>query len=388
MDEKKNKIILWGYLGLMVAFILVVTFGGDDSSHAPTATETRNEVAMKAPTAPEITLETAVTEENVPAETVAEEKAHAEPATLVTEAEEHPAQEQENVAEEEPQVVATDAVETHAVTTAAETSEAHAVVETAHSEEHAAVETAPSEENVTADATHGVKNPFEGKPSPDEAICLLRKGNQRFVHGESAHPRMNLARLLQAGSEDQGNHAYATVITCSDSRVPVEAIFDAGIMDIFVIRVAGNVCDVDERGSIEYGLAHVNTPVLVVLGHTQCGAVTAVTQAVLGQGHKLERNITPLVDNIIPAVKKVMADHPEVKGADIIPLAIEENIWTGIEELFMESPATRNLVAAGQVKVLGAIYDVGEGTIEWLPQEKSMEILKKVEENPKKASIE
>lgn len=367
MDEKKNKIILWGYLGLMVCFILLVTFGGEKKPHAPAATETHNEVAMEAPAAPEATHEAAVTEEKV----------HAETASQANEAEEHPAEEQENIAEEAPQVASTDTAEPHVDTTVAETSKAHTVVETAHSEEHAAVETA-----------HGVKNPFEGKPSPDEAICLLKKGNQRFVHGESAHPHMNLARLLQAGSENQRDHAYATVIACSDSRVPVEAIFDAGIMDIFVIRVAGNVCDVDERGSIEYGLAHVNTPVLVVLGHTQCGAVTAVTKAVLGQGHKLERNIPALVDNIIPAVKKAMADHPEVKGTDIIPMAIEENIWTGIEELFMESPATRNLVAAGQVKVLGAIYDVGEGTIQWLSQEKSMEILKKVEENPKKASIE
>ncbi|MBW1744446.1 MAG: carbonic anhydrase, partial [Deltaproteobacteria bacterium] len=129
------------------------------------------------------------------------------------------------------------------------------------------------------------------KPSPDATIAMLKAGNVRFVEGKSTHTHADAARLHQAGTENQGNHAYATVITCSDSRVPVEIIFDAGIMDIFVIRVAGNVCDVDERGSIEYGLAHVNTPVLVVLGHTQCGAVTAVTQAILGHGHPLEANI-------------------------------------------------------------------------------------------------
>ena len=106
------------------------------------------------------------------------------------------------------------------------------------------------------------------KPGPEKVIALLKEGNKRFIDRKSIHPHMDAARLAQAGSEDQGDHAYATVITCSDSRVPVELIFDAGIMDIFVIRVAGNVCDVDERGSIEYGLAHVNTPVLVVLGHT------------------------------------------------------------------------------------------------------------------------
>jgi carbonic anhydrase len=221
------------------------------------------------------------------------------------------------------------------------------------------------------------------KPSPDETIAMLKAGNARFVEGKSNHPHTDAARLHQAGTENQGNHAYATVITCSDSRVPVERVFDAGVMDIFVIRVAGNVCDVDERGSIEYGLAHVHTPVLVVLGHTQCGAVTAVTNAVLGKGHALERNIPPLVDNIEPAVRAAMASHPKVKGADIIPYAIEQNVWQGIEELFMESPATRDIVKSGKAKVVGAIYDVGTGKVKWLPESNVAEILKKVEANPR-----
>jgi len=221
------------------------------------------------------------------------------------------------------------------------------------------------------------------KPSPDEAIAMLKAGNARFVEGKSQHPNSDAARLHQAGTENQGDHAYATVITCSDSRVPVERVFDAGIMDIFVIRVAGNVCDVDERGSIEYGLAHVHTPVLVVLGHTQCGAVTAVTHAVLGKGHALERNIPPLVDNIEPAVRAAMASHPKVEGTDIIPYAIEENVWQGIQELFMESPASREIVKSGKAKVVGAIYDVGTGKIDWLPESKVAEILEKAEADPK-----
>ncbi|NQU27615.1 MAG: carbonic anhydrase [Candidatus Marinimicrobia bacterium] len=223
------------------------------------------------------------------------------------------------------------------------------------------------------------------KPSPDEAIAMLKAGNERFVIGKTTQPHTNAARLALAGKEDQGDHAYATVISCSDSRVPVEILFDAGIMDIFVIRVAGNVLDVDEAGSVEYGLAHVNTPVLVVLGHTQCGAVTAVTNAVQGHGHPLERNIPPLVDNIIPAVKKAIANNPGAHGADVIPYAIEENIWQGIEDLFMESPVSRDLVKAGKAKVIGAIYDVSNGKISWLPEEKTVEILKKVEANPKRA---
>jgi carbonic anhydrase len=223
------------------------------------------------------------------------------------------------------------------------------------------------------------------KPSPDEALASLKDGNIRFVEGKSQHPHTDSARLIQAGKENQANHAYATVITCSDSRVPVERIFDAGIMDTFVIRVAGNVIDTDEAGSIEYGLAHVNTPVLVVLGHTQCGAVTAVTQAVHGHGHPLECNIPPLVDNIEPAVKRAMAANPKLEGDAIIPAATEENVWQGIEDLFMRSPATRTLVREGKAKVVGAVYEVGTGKVQWLPEAKVAAILAQVEGSPKKA---
>ena len=223
------------------------------------------------------------------------------------------------------------------------------------------------------------------KPSPDKAISMLKAGNERFVSGKATYPHLDSARLIQAGKEDQGDHAYATVITCSDSRVPVELLFDAGVMDIFVIRVAGNVLDVDEAGSVEYGLAHVRTPVFVVLGHTQCGAVTAVTNAVQGHGHALERNIPPLVDNIEPAVKKAIADHPDIHGKAIIPYAIEENVWQGIEDLFMGSPVSRELVKSGKVKIVGAVYDVSNGKVSWLPEEKTTEILAKVEADPKRA---
>lgn len=223
------------------------------------------------------------------------------------------------------------------------------------------------------------------KPSPDEVIAMLKAGNQRFVSGQATHPHSDTERLALAGKENQGNYAYATVISCSDSRVPVEMIFDAGIMDLFIIRVAGNVCDTDEIGSIEYGLAHVNTPVLVVLGHTQCGAVTAVTHAVHGEGHALERNIPPLVDNIQPAVERAMQKNPHLHGDEVIPHAIEENIWKGIEDLFRESPATRELVKSGKVKVVGAMYDVATGAVEFLPEENVQKVLGHVESSRNKA---
>jgi carbonic anhydrase len=222
------------------------------------------------------------------------------------------------------------------------------------------------------------------KPSPTKVIQMLQAGNQRFYEGKSTHPHIDKERLKLAGEANQACCAYATVITCSDSRVPVELIFDAGVMDIFVVRVAGNVCNVDERGSIEYGLAHVHTPVLVVLGHTRCGAVTAVTHAVQGKVDFLERNILPLIDSIKPAVYNAIDKHPGIGGDDIIPFAIEENVYQSIRDLFMHSPVTRNLVIKEKVIVIGAIYDVGTGIIEWLPVKKSEEILKEVLNDPKR----
>jgi carbonic anhydrase len=225
---------------------------------------------------------------------------------------------------------------------------------------------------------------FSAKPSPDQILQMLKDGNERFSAGQAAYLTCDPARISLASKSDQGFYAYATVLSCSDSRVPVELIFDAGIMDLFVVRVAGNVCDTDEIGSIEYGLAHVKTPVLVVLGHTRCGAVTAVSQAAGGHGHKLERNIPPLVDNIVPAVQRAMEQHPELHGEAIVPFAIEENVWQAVEDLFMRSPAVRDLATSGQVLVTGAIYDLGSGKVNWLPQAKVADILKLVEASPDK----
>ncbi len=224
------------------------------------------------------------------------------------------------------------------------------------------------------------------KPTPDEIIAMLKEGNARFVAGKSTFPHTAPDRLALAGKESQANYAYATVLGCSDSRVPVEMLFDAGVMDIFVIRVAGNVADTDEIGSVEYGLAHVKTPVLVVLGHTQCGAVTAVTRTVNGEAEKLEVNIPPLVDNIGPAVKRAIEAHKDAEGDAVIPYAIEENVWQSITDLFMKSPVTREMVKSGAVKVVGAVYDVSDGEVKWLDDAKVQAILTDVEASPDKAT--
>lgn len=223
------------------------------------------------------------------------------------------------------------------------------------------------------------------KPSPDEVLAALKAGNERFIAGKAENPHADALRLRLAGTASQADYAYATILTCSDSRVPVERIFDAGVMDLFVVRVAGNVCNTDEIGSIEYGLLHVRTPVLVLLGHTQCGAVTAVAEHLQGKGHALERNIPPLVKSIEPAVRRAMLENTGLTGPTLIAKGIEENVWCGIENTFLASPAVREAVASEKVKVVGAIYDVGTGRITWLPENKVHRLLGRVETDPNRA---
>lgn len=193
----------------------------------------------------------------------------------------------------------------------------------------------------------------------EDALTKLKEGNQRYVQGNSVHPNQDQER--RTVTTKKGQHPYATVIACSDSRVPVELIFDAGIGEIFVIRVAGNVIDIDEAGSIEYGVDHLHTPVFVVLGHSHCGAVTAVTK-----NAEVHGNIPKLVDNIAPAVKKAKKEHGEEFSEKLLTSAIENNVWQSIEDLFEISHISAKLVKENKLKVIGAIYDLESGKVEWL----------------------
>ncbi|BDV01709.1 hypothetical protein TDMWS_17940 [Thermodesulfomicrobium sp. WS] len=195
--------------------------------------------------------------------------------------------------------------------------------------------------------------------SPAMALQRLQEGNARFQEGRSIHPNRDTARRLVTST--LGQKPFATVLACSDSRVPVEIVFDQGIGDLFVIKVAGNVADTDEIGSMEYGVDHLGTPVLVVLGHTHCGAVTAVTT-----GAEVHGAIAQLVDNIIPALETTRHAHPDLEGGALIDAVIEANVWQAIEDILKRSPAIAARVAQGKTAVVGAIYDIASGAVRFL----------------------
>jgi carbonic anhydrase len=195
--------------------------------------------------------------------------------------------------------------------------------------------------------------------SADEALRLLKAGNARYADGKLQHPHQDQAR--RALTAAQGQHPLATVLTCSDSRAPAEIIFDQGIGDIFVVRVAGNVAATDEIGSIEYAVDHLATPLVVVLGHTQCGAVTAVVDDT-----KLPPNIANLVEPIKPAVDKAREANPEAAKDVLLKAAITNNIWQAVEDMLRQSPLIRDKVRDGQAQVVGALYDIDSGQVQWL----------------------
>jgi carbonic anhydrase len=195
----------------------------------------------------------------------------------------------------------------------------------------------------------------------DEAMKLLKDGNARYVAGEPTHAHQGADR--RAETAKGGQHPVATIIGCSDSREPLEIVLDQGIGDIFVIRVAGNLAGPDELGSIEYGVGHLGTPVVLVLGHTSCGAVTAAVQNSAVHG-----NIPALINQIKPAVAKARYWTPTASGDDLLNKSIKANVWLTMENILRKSVEVREFVKNGQVLLVGGIYDLNTGKVDWLGQ--------------------
>jgi carbonic anhydrase len=194
-------------------------------------------------------------------------------------------------------------------------------------------------------------------------LTLLKEGNARFVEGKSFHPNLETERRAELAAA--GQEPSATILSCSDSRAPLEAIFDRGVGDLFVVRVAGNVAGLSELATMEYGVTHLGTPLLIVMGHSKCGAVTAAVK-----GAELHGHLPSLVSLIKPAAEKAKGHTPE---DEMIPRAIEFNVWQQVENIFNKSAAIREFAAQGKVQVVGAIYDIATGKVQWLGQHPEIE---------------
>lgn len=187
--------------------------------------------------------------------------------------------------------------------------------------------------------------------SPDAVLQRLLTGNQHFAEGHPDHEHADPAWRRGLVS---GQHPVATVLCCSDSRVPPELLFSQGFGDLFIVRLAGNVVDEDVEGSIEYGVLHAGTPLVMVLGHEKCGAVTAALDYREGE----PRPIRELLQHILPVVVHAEACPP----AERVQKAVVANVRQSVAELD-EVPILRDRVREGRLKIVGAVYNLETGRV-------------------------
>jgi carbonic anhydrase len=186
--------------------------------------------------------------------------------------------------------------------------------------------------------------------SGDRALQKLMEGNTRYVSGRAAHPNQTPARRAEV---IEGQHPFAVIVGCSDSRVPPEIIFDQGLGDLFVVRLAGHVVNDEALGSIEYAVEHLGTRLVMVLGHDRCGAVTAVVQGGEAPGH-----IASIFTAIAPAVQKARG-----RPGDLLKNAIRENVAMVVEQLQSSAPLLQTLVKNDCLHIVGAHYHHDDGKV-------------------------
>jgi carbonic anhydrase len=192
----------------------------------------------------------------------------------------------------------------------------------------------------------------------DEALARLVDGNERFVRGEARFPTIQKEILAELA---KGQRPYATVLGCSDSRVPPELIFDAGFGELFIIRVAGNVISPEVMGTLQYAGVHLRTPLFVVLGHEGCGAVNAALAA--RTGPREPTRIAVLLDNILPGLREL---PPGLAPDEEARAAVEANVRWSMRQL-LDTPEAKARMAEGTMKLVGAIYELDSGRVRFLP---------------------
>ncbi len=191
-----------------------------------------------------------------------------------------------------------------------------------------------------------------------QALRRLVEGNRRFVRGEARFPTVQKKILSQLAREQR---PYATILGCSDSRVPPELLFDAGFGELFVIRVAGNVMSPEVAGSLQYAGVHLKTPLYLVLGHEGCGAVAAALAARRG-GSREPSRIAGLLDTIIPGLRDVPED---LSDEDEMARAVDANVRWSIRQI-LETPEGQRRLEEGRVRIVGAVYEIQNGRVRFL----------------------
>ncbi|HBG04490.1 MAG: carbonic anhydrase [Geobacteraceae bacterium GWC2_58_44] len=193
--------------------------------------------------------------------------------------------------------------------------------------------------------------------SADEALQRLLDGNKRFV--ESKMTASALCDLPAREKLATSQHPYAIILSCSDSRVPPEIIFDRALGEIFVVRVAGNVADPIVLGSIEYAAEHLGSPLIMVLGHERCGAVTATVNA---KG-KPEGNVGAIIKAIEPSAKKAKKDCKGKPAAEVVECAVAVNAKAVAADLTKKSKVLAHQLKEGKIKIVSATYDLDDGKV-------------------------
>lgn len=194
-----------------------------------------------------------------------------------------------------------------------------------------------------------------------DALTILKRGNKRYIEGKMENFDLGEKRRNEL---IKGQKPFAVIVACSDSRVIPEYIFDQGLGDLFVVRVAGNVIDTDEMASIEYGVEHAGAKLVVLLGHENCGAITAAVEAEQQPSKKDTKSIQELLTKIEPCVEKAEALHLKEKDS-LIEKAIDYNIEAGVEKMKASSDILKKEIEDNEVQVVGAKYILGSGKVTW-----------------------
>jgi carbonic anhydrase len=193
-------------------------------------------------------------------------------------------------------------------------------------------------------------------------MARLVAGNERFLRRKSQRPTVRRASLTELA---KGQRPYATILGCSDSRVPPEWVFGAGLGELFVVRVAGNVLSPEVAGSLQYAGSHLMTPLFVVLGHEGCGAIAAALATKYDKA-RFKSRIQILVDSIIPALPNLSAKMSRAKR---LSRAVESNVRHTVR-VIEDSPEGQARRLEGRMKIVGAVYEIASGRVRWLAPER------------------